>query len=432
MILNSPYISGSLTVTGNIVASGSVTISGSIASASYAFTSSYAINAETLDGLDSTVFVLTGSYNADSSSFNARTANLESTASILTAASGTLDTRVGRLESTASILTAASASLDAGLKNVIARTGSFATTGSNVFYGNQTVSASMFVSGSITATGQIVAQTINVQSVTSSVVYSSGSNVFGNDLSNAQVFTGSVLITGSMRTIGTVCATGTGCFGVVCSPTHVGGTFSGTTVYGSTVVCGASICSTGNTCFGGATIIAGCVGIGTSTPTAGKLQVNESATQTVAHFQNNDGTTTLANSFITNFRNSNDGNGRYSLSSWQVQNGIGNDQIGFIGVQSVTGASNYTPNLIFGLKTAISSYTTYLTICSTGAACFACELTAKTLGTNDLILNNLNYECANYVDGTRGSWLIQEGACDLFIINQVSGKKYKFNLIEIK
>ena len=71
-------------------------------------------------------------------------------------------------------------------------------------------------------------------------------------------------------------------------------------------------------------------------------------------------------------------------------------------------------------------------ITNAGAACFACELTAKTLGTNDLILNNLNYECANYVDGTRGSWLIQEGACDLFIINQVSCKKYKFNLIEIK
>jgi hypothetical protein len=75
--------------------------------------------------------------------------------------------------------------------------------------------------------------------------------------------------------------------------------------------------------------------------------------------------------------------------------------------------------------------TTRLTIASTGVACFACELTAKSLGTNDLILNNLNHEHANYVDGTRGSWLIQEGACDLFIINQVSCKKYKFNLIEI-
>ena len=71
-------------------------------------------------------------------------------------------------------------------------------------------------------------------------------------------------------------------------------------------------------------------------------------------------------------------------------------------------------------------------ICATGDSYFTCALFAKALGTNDLLLNNLNYECANYVDGTRGSWLIQEGACDLFIINQVSCKKYKFNLIEIK
>jgi hypothetical protein len=63
---------------------------------------------------------------------------------------------------------------------------------------------------------------------------------------------------------------------------------------------------------------------------------------------------------------------------------------------------------------------------------FTGALTAGTIGTNDLMLSNLNYEYANYVDGTRGSWLIQEGENDLFIINQVSCKKYKFNLIEIK
>jgi uncharacterized membrane protein YgdD (TMEM256/DUF423 family) len=68
----------------------------------------------------------------------------------------------------------------------------------------------------------------------------------------------------------------------------------------------------------------------------------------------------------------------------------------------------------------------------TGTACFTGALTAGTIGTNDLMLSNLNYECANYVDGTRGSWLIQEGESDLFIINQISCKKYKFNLTEIK
>ena len=97
-----------------------------------------------------------------------------------------------------------------------------------------------------------------------------------------------------------------------------------------------------------------------------------------------------------------------------------------------TGGYSYIRPFNRDLRIINASGTAMFNIASTGVACFACELSAKTLGTNDLILNNLNYECANYVDGTRGSWLIQEGACDLFIINQISCKKYKFNLIEIK
>jgi hypothetical protein len=50
---------------------------------------------------------------------------------------------------------------------------------------------------SFTVAGEIVAQTLNVQQVTSSVVYSSGSNVFGNDISNTQQFTGSLQVSGS-------------------------------------------------------------------------------------------------------------------------------------------------------------------------------------------------------------------------------------------
>jgi hypothetical protein len=116
--------------------------------------------------------------------------------------------------------------------------------------------------------------------------------------------------------------------------------------------------------------------------------------------------------------------------NWVNYLGVGNYNTARIDVYA-NGAGN-SGDLRFWTATVASSPTIRLTISSTGAACFACELTAKTIGTNDLILNNLNYECANYVDGTRGSWLIQEGACDLFIINQVSGKKFKFNLIEIK
>ena len=51
--------------------------------------------------------------------------------------------------------------------------------------------------------------------------------------------------------------------------------------------------------------------------------------------------------------------------------------------------------------------------------------------TKDLHLNNTTKEVGNEVDGTKGSWVIQEGASDLYIINRLSGKKYKFKLEEI-
>ena len=57
-------------------------------------------------------------------------------------------------------------------------------------------------------------------------------------------------------------------------------------------------------------------------------------------------------------------------------------------------------------------------------------LKATSLATADLILNNINGE-ANEVDGTRGHWTIQEGETDVFIINRVTNKKYKFSLKEI-
>ena len=49
--------------------------------------------------------------------------------------------------------------------------------------------------------------------------------------------------------------------------------------------------------------------------------------------------------------------------------------------------------------------------------------------TNDLNLSNEGG--ANDVDGTWGSYTIQEGAEDLFLINKRTNKKYKFNLTEV-
>jgi len=121
----------------------------------------------------------------------------------------------------------ASISEDQGLQintNVIADsfTGSFSGSGANLFDipasgivglnlseitdGNVSASVSsqgLNVNAAITAsgirvTGDIVATTLVVETVSSSVIYSSGSNIFGDELVDKQTFTGSVDITGSL------------------------------------------------------------------------------------------------------------------------------------------------------------------------------------------------------------------------------------------
>ena len=53
----------------------------------------------------------------------------------------------------------------------------------------------------------------------------------------------------------------------------------------------------------------------------------------------------------------------------------------------------------------------------------------RNIYTNDLQLSNKG--STNDVDGTWGDYTIQEGESDLFLINNRSGKKYKFNLTEV-
>ena len=53
----------------------------------------------------------------------------------------------------------------------------------------------------------------------------------------------------------------------------------------------------------------------------------------------------------------------------------------------------------------------------------------RNIYTNDLNLSNEGK--TNDVDGTWGSYTIQEGEDDLFLINKRNGKKYKFNLTEV-
>ena len=57
------------------------------------------------------------------------------------------------------------------------------------------------------------------------------------------------------------------------------------------------------------------------------------------------------------------------------------------------------------------------------------SLRFRNVYTNDLNLSNEGG--TNDIDGTWGSYTIQEGAEDLFLVNKRSGKKYKFNLTEV-
>ena len=48
----------------------------------------------------------------------------------------------------------------------------------------------------------------------------------------------------------------------------------------------------------------------------------------------------------------------------------------------------------------------------------------------DLQLSNVNAH-PNSVDGTKGDWTLQEGESDIFMINNITGKKFKINLTEV-
>jgi|DEB0MinimDraft_6_1074348.scaffolds.fasta_scaffold02233_8 hypothetical protein len=55
----------------------------------------------------------------------------------------------------------------------------------------------------------------------------------------------------------------------------------------------------------------------------------------------------------------------------------------------------------------------------------------RNIYTGDLHLSNEAKDEGNAIDGTKGNWTIQEGAEHLYILNNKSGKKYKFKLEEI-
>jgi len=56
---------------------------------------------------------------------------------------------------------------------------------------------------------------------------------------------------------------------------------------------------------------------------------------------------------------------------------------------------------------------------------------ADNFTSGDMILDNTGRSYKNSIDGTQGRWRIQEGEKNLYILNELTGKKYKFSLEEI-
>ena len=60
------------------------------------------------------------------------------------------------------------------------------------------------------------------------------------------------------------------------------------------------------------------------------------------------------------------------------------------------------------------------------------NITCNDISTADIIMSNDRPDrLGNDVDGTKGSWVIQEGENDLFVINKKTGKQYKLALNEV-
>jgi len=286
MILNSPTVSGSLTVTGNTILSGSINVVGGLTG-----TASFATTA------------VSSSYSATATSSSYALASTSS--------------------SYALAATTASYGLNA-LSSSNAMTASSADT--------------LYVRNNVTALGSITAQTLVVQTVTSSVLFTTGSNKIGSSLSNVQELTGSVGITGSLS----VNTNGTE-FQVSAGGVNIGNALTDNHIISGSLTVNANglfVSSSGN------------VGIGTASPTT-KLHVYEALTNTSAYLtvQNNRARNAAVLTQTTN-------GGFYAGTS------IGTDTFNYQIYDSVAGSAR-------------------LTISSTGTATFSSSVTAGDIFSTD-------------------------------------------------
>jgi hypothetical protein len=193
MIIQNPLLTGSLSYNGadlsNVTSSNA-----NSASVSLILTAVSSSNQQ----LSASYISLSASYNTFSGSASTRITTVSSSQQDISSSLLQVSASYIALSGSYNIFSGSASTRVTKIEN------NYATTGSNSFRADQSITGSLVVSSTITA------QTLVVQTVTSSIVYSSGSNIFGNALTNTQTFTGSVNITGSINQYGTLGIAGAG------------------------------------------------------------------------------------------------------------------------------------------------------------------------------------------------------------------------------
>jgi fibronectin-binding autotransporter adhesin len=112
---------------------------------------------------------------------------------------GSLETATGSLQNQinqkldSSSFNSYTSSNDGRVSSLESKTGSYATTGSNVFQGTQTITGSLDVTGTITALSASITYLETIYQ-TSSIIFSSGSNILGDEAGDTQTLNGQVNI----------------------------------------------------------------------------------------------------------------------------------------------------------------------------------------------------------------------------------------------
>ena len=284
-----------------------------------------------------------------------------------------------------------------------------------------TLGSNSIVDGTLLATGTtLVSSSAQVVGILSSLNTYTGSNDTTNSAQNSRLTT-IESVTGSYETKGSGIVSGSSQI----LPLLPTGTVSGSSqinVMSTTNI--ARLATTGSNSFNGNQTITGSLTIGSSTSTFPINVYTSSANTfgTIAEFYNGD-FTAGARTFIR-VRNQISAGSTMSSYFGQGQDGktyiIANNSArgGDIVIDGNNGNTTFAANVLPAANGTQDLGST--------------SLRWANIYTNDLHLSNEGKVNGNDVDGTTGNWTIQEGEEHLYIINNKTGKKFKFSLEEIQ